>query len=321
MSGLDDLLKGIAVFNQGITQLATSRAINDANEQVQMLNSQELDRGQRLQAMTAVGNELSMRLGAAGADAGMINQLTSQLAPSAGAQFQAEENKQLQASSQAFQAEENERERAFRLELENRQRANEASKDARKRQKDLGAFMTTYQKEFNAKTAKATEALTMSKTVQDILKSGNPTGARSIGLFMAKLVQGGSQLSDAEREIFDSSPDIANKARSIAQKYRTGDPLTPDDRKFMTDLAGRFAQANENKINIYHKQLTEQAYQRASNTGYDFDRAEIANWFGRERSLPKQDPRISQLEEKLKQTTDPATKLRIENAIKKLKGM
>jgi hypothetical protein len=116
--GMDDLLKGLSVFQEGMKQLATTNAVTDANQKLTEVNSQALDRAQKLEMHTQIGNELAMRLGAAGADAAHIQTLTSQIAPSMGAQFQAEESKQLQLQSEKFQSGEKSKDRANAIALE-----------------------------------------------------------------------------------------------------------------------------------------------------------------------------------------------------------
>jgi hypothetical protein len=115
---LDDLLKGIAVFQDGLKQYATTNAINDANEQLLAINQQGLDKNAQLQAHTQVASSLALRLGAAGADAAHIQTLTGQLAPSQGAQYEAGVNADLQNKSQQFQTGEKAKDRANAITLE-----------------------------------------------------------------------------------------------------------------------------------------------------------------------------------------------------------
>lgn len=91
------MMKGAAAFGEGVQSLAQSRAYNDANEQLQNLNSQEMSKEQRLQAQSQVGNQLAMRLGAAGASPQSILVSADRLAPSASEQFQSQANTESQA--------------------------------------------------------------------------------------------------------------------------------------------------------------------------------------------------------------------------------
>lgn len=120
---LDDLLKGLSVFNQGLREYAINQGVNDVTKQIQELNQQALDEKERLVATTQVANDLALKLGAAGADASLIGQLAGQLAPSAGAQFQAQENMKSQERSQGFQTAERRAAQAFSAEQADKNRA------------------------------------------------------------------------------------------------------------------------------------------------------------------------------------------------------
>lgn len=114
----DDLIKGLAVFQEGMKQYATTNAINDANQQLADLNTQQLDKAKQLEAHNQIGQNLALRLGAAGTDAAHIQAVTSAIAPSQGAQYEADVNTALQKSSQTFQSQENSKERANKVLLE-----------------------------------------------------------------------------------------------------------------------------------------------------------------------------------------------------------
>ncbi len=114
----DDLIKGIAVFNQGVTEYAVSRAANDAHEQMNALNSQEMDRKQRLEAQSQIGNDLALRLQSAGANPADIAATANRLSVSGGEQAQilaAEDQTNL---TQKFKHAENEQLHAHQIELQ-----------------------------------------------------------------------------------------------------------------------------------------------------------------------------------------------------------
>ena len=96
MSGTDDFLKamesGAKMFNEGMTQLGTSMAIDDANKKIEQLNS-DVNRGIRSkEEYDTVGKQiaqgLAMRLSKVAASPEHIASATQGLLPSAGAMAQ-----------------------------------------------------------------------------------------------------------------------------------------------------------------------------------------------------------------------------------------
>lgn len=98
----DDLIKGLAVFNSGLKDLAISHATNDANEQLNQLNTQALSREDQIKAQSAIGNSLALRLQGVGADGADIAATAHRLSPSAGEMYQAQTAQDQQESSQKF---------------------------------------------------------------------------------------------------------------------------------------------------------------------------------------------------------------------------
>lgn len=118
MANFDNLLKGLGAFTQGIKTFAQSKAINEANEQVRELNQQELNFQEQIQAENQLAQSLALRLTQAGADASTVSAATSRFGVSKGALFQAEINRQLQASRIEAQTKLAEEERASRESLQ-----------------------------------------------------------------------------------------------------------------------------------------------------------------------------------------------------------
>lgn len=88
---LDDFLKGISVFNKGLTDLATAQAVSDAKEDLEDLKLTFAEREGMTpeqvgvesknyeEARNAVSQNLALRLGQAGASASQIQLLSQQL--------------------------------------------------------------------------------------------------------------------------------------------------------------------------------------------------------------------------------------------------
>src|SRR5690606_19713698 len=113
---MDALLKSLAMFKEGMQDYATLRATNDARQQLALLEQQQLDRSELLNAQTAIGQDLALRLAGIGTNPAQAQIAVSQLAPSAGARFQADVNADLQSASHQFQEEHQRRQFDFQAE-------------------------------------------------------------------------------------------------------------------------------------------------------------------------------------------------------------
>lgn len=107
-TNFDNLIKGLAVFRQGMQQLAVTGATNDAQKQLNELNAQGLSEQDRLKAQAQIGNNLALRMQAGGADAAQISAIANRLTPSGSEERQLQFAQSQQESSQKFTAGQNE---------------------------------------------------------------------------------------------------------------------------------------------------------------------------------------------------------------------
>jgi hypothetical protein len=305
MSGLEDFLKGIAAFNQGMTQFATARAVNDATEQVNALAGQEMDKNQTLQAQNQISQNLAMRLGAAGADTGLISQLTGQIAPSMGAQFQAQVGEEAQGRSQAFQKEQLGAEQTFQQEqtagkqafqtgereaeqkfsasesAKNRQLQREKASEAalmagtraeKDRLKEVGRAAESSQKQFNALAKKDMDALGAANLAMQAVQSNKPIGSEFAKMALAK-TQTGAQMSDAEREVFSGSKSYVARIQQAAQSAIKGN-LTPQNQLFLADIAKNLQMSAQRVLDKKAELVSSQMFERAKKIGLDMTQEE-----------------------------------------------
>ncbi len=80
-SGLDDLLAGLSVFKQGVTQYAVGQGIQNAQDQISQINSSQQSEIQKRQALTDTANNLTLHLAGLGADANTIQQTAAAIKP------------------------------------------------------------------------------------------------------------------------------------------------------------------------------------------------------------------------------------------------
>lgn len=272
--GMDDLLKGLAVFKDGMTQYHTAAAVNDANEQLTALHAQEMDRDQKIQAQSQISSSLAMRLGAAGTDASKIQALTSEIAPSQGALFQADTNKDLQENSQAFQGDEKQKDRDLQLQLERMRLKAMQSKTDKKLSKEEVAFVGVHQKAFDTQAQKSVAALSQLQIAKQALNSNNPIADKSLVNFLARASGEVGALTEADKKPFGGSTAYAAQAAQFAKNARDG-KFTTENRKFVTDLINTYETAQTKNIMTVRDRISKRANTQAGLAGYNLDEAKI----------------------------------------------
>lgn len=81
MGFLDDLQQSLGIFNQGVQQLSTQRAISQANDQVQAIRDSSLAEDQKQQEFRNLAQDLTLKMTAQGASAAHIQNIASAFAP------------------------------------------------------------------------------------------------------------------------------------------------------------------------------------------------------------------------------------------------
>jgi hypothetical protein len=218
----------MAVFQNGVKDLAVNNAMNNATKQVQELNAQALDEKEKLAQQTALANQLAMQLTGFGADAATVEQATK-FAPSTSAQYQAEQNAELQASSQQFQGEQADLDRKNRYAIA----ALALGKEDKLAEKDLRKAKDKALSEWNNRVGKdLIGAVREAKNFELMLKpvDGQVRPAQ-LALAATKLIRlsGDNRISDTDKEAM-ANPDPTIKAaamRSISKKI-AGRAITND---------------------------------------------------------------------------------------------
>lgn len=177
MPGNDDLYKGFEMFREGMAQYHTTQAVNDATEKLKELNSQEMDRQQQLVANQQVGNELALRLTAAGAKPEQIQAATQGLLPSASSVYQMEGQKQEGAASRQHESGEKALDRDLQRELNRGKMELLTGKGAEK----LAKFKTARMDKFDSRVKADITSLQNLGSLKEVMNaSDNPTGANLV---------------------------------------------------------------------------------------------------------------------------------------------
>lgn len=233
---LDDILKGFASLNQGLTEYATARALGDANSQLREIQAQQqaglLQEEQAFQASSMIAQDLGQRLGQVGASPAVVEQQVGLLTPSQGAQFQAKQAEKLQKSSQVFQREQLEREAALKVQLARIKDPKVMTEENKAIDKKVTEF-----KKGAATYTKAIDGIQAAKTLLDAVKPGQKLD-RAVITQLAKY--GILKALDPSGRISDA--DMANAAfeqgafQKLAESFR---------------LNWTFEEANQNALAFY----------------------------------------------------------------------
>lgn len=173
---LDDVLKGLSVFQSGMLQMGRQQALNDANQTLHKINTEMADEGERMQAATQLSSQLAMRLAGLGASGAELEAATS-FAPSPGAQFQIQAQKDMAGQARTFSAGEAEKDRKFR-----------ASEGAKDRAATLAGIL--------AKTKEAREVAAMELPPNLSVVGNGPISQKSVQAAQAATTKGGVALSN-----------------------------------------------------------------------------------------------------------------------------
>lgn len=268
MASMQELLQAFQMFNNGVKSFAISAATLDATKQVQQLNQQNLDEQEKLQAMNQLSQQLALRLTGVGADASQIESATNRIAPSLGAQYQAQVNKDLQESSQQFQREQGVTQFGQQKELTEMgygqaekvattaygrdknlkqmqisssekiagMRTDQAIKAAQAKQEEkLKGKLVEQQKDFHSKERKSLDALDAADGAIAALESGPHNTGIGIALgALARLGQQTGALTDTDIDLVRKNP---SEFGTIARKLKlnlTGEALQNERTFYIT---------------------------------------------------------------------------------------
>ena len=247
MSGLDDFIKGATLFKQGMQELAVNNALQDATKKIQDVNALMADENDRLAASTQVANELAMRMAASGADAAKIEATAGRMGVGAGAQFNAQYQREAQASTQKFNASESalDRKNAYDIALLGLAKSQNAA--AGKLDKEQDKLVIDAGTKFESAAKKHLEAVGQARSAKALLASGNPIADNAIGTFMARATGEVGNLTEAERKPFTGSMDIRSQLSQAMQQWKSG-TLTAKNRKLVELLAGKMEESAKSRV-------------------------------------------------------------------------
>lgn len=257
------------MFNQGATEIATLGAVQDANQQINQIKAQMTNEGEQRAALQETANQLALRLAGVGASGTQINAAFESIAPQ---QFGSAEQMQLFGAANNSQFLEDTGERLIKereqrglnakLRLQQTKQVSGLGKEMRQNVKDR-------QKEFNRLTAKTFERYSQVKLAQDSLKKKNPIADQAIKTMLARASGEVGNLTEAERAMFEGSPEIRAMAKRLFAKRAVG-ILPPEDRQSLQELIQLYLRGTQGYLQRNAQLISSQM---AGNTGMDKDQA------------------------------------------------
>lgn len=263
---LDDLLKGLGSFKEGLQSLAQGMAVNDARDQLSQINAQVQKESEKQMMAQQVGQDLALRLTKAGADANQIAGATQGILPSANQQQTMTAQKDMQAAGFEQQTKEKGMDRDLAITLKQMEMDRLGLKDDKKEAQIYTKLSDTFRKE-NKDLVGNWEKVS---SLNSVLKS---TPDR-VGVEMAKTgllkFAGEDRVSDADVARAQRDPSLrAGIARRLKLEM-TGEALA-DDRKFYQAILTHAEGLMKNKLSEKAK-----GYSKGSATlsGVDPDKLE-----------------------------------------------
>lgn len=231
-------LLGSQALEEGLNKISTNRALLEAEQAINTINTQITDERQRMQEFTKLGQGLAMRLSTLGMDAAGIEQTVGRLAPSVSAQFQAQENMRLQQSSQAFQASEGAKDRALRREQFTEEKRIRAEERSAKGQQDFKRY-------FIQKVAKNdTAALDLIEGAHAVYDESGPSQTAILQYKRALTKLGGEdRINQGDLELMEKYPAMRSR---ILKKI--GIEITGEADMEEAEFFRQVAQSMENKV-------------------------------------------------------------------------
>lgn len=279
MSGLDDFLKGINAFNQGLSEFAISSAVTDANKQMREINSMQMEQAEKEAAQNELSNTLALRLTQAGANASQVQTTAGRLGMSEPQQRELDFRRGQMQTSAMLSAEES------RLDSK-KESAKLLDKDAERRANALAKAQDKFEalpgvKKFKEAAEKADNALAL-------LNANNPVADQGIKTIMAKASGEVGNLTESEREQFAGSPAVFRRISRVITKYKDG-VLTDADREDIKILAKLMKQSAVRSLNKATVSFAKGRSQALKNIG--INETEI---------LETISPEVSELQNKIK---------------------
>lgn len=207
MSGNEELMNAMKMFRQGVTDLNTRMAVNDARAKLADMNTQVLKEEERLAFANQIGQDLALAMTGAGAAPEQVQAATQGLVPSASNTQTTRAQMEMHAAGQEGENRRADNKNATDLEIAKmRNEVLAGGQDSK-----LSKFKTARMDKFDARVKSDISAIQNLGSLQEVMNStDNPMGTNLIryGLLAAA---GAKPISDEEFARADAVPSYREK--------------------------------------------------------------------------------------------------------------
>ncbi len=257
---LQELFTAMNMFSNSAKEFGASRAINDAQTQVEHLKAQDMDEMQKRSELSALSNNLTMRLAGLGAPVSQIQTVAGAIAPEkindskdafiqgtmagkkGGALLGLADGLNKNADYSKNLDRENELAKA-RITASAMQMKQENQLDGKSK-----AQILSYQKEFNKLTKDDTAQLNNLGQAERLLPMGNPVADNTLRTFLARASGEKGPLSITDIEQYGGSRDLATKVQRFVQRQANGKELTAKDREQMLQIINSYRETMSDSL-------------------------------------------------------------------------
>lgn len=268
MTGFEQMMAGLSSLSTGMKNLATTRATSQAQDEVNALNSTEMDEMDKRNKLSAVAQNLTLRLSGIGADPTQIAQVTGAIKPANFAdaqdmyiQSQLNGSKKLDTAAKNVQKfEEDPKLAQIRLQGDYSLRAAQA-KAKEMDDKSYGKEFSKLVDDINPNRARSGELGKLQSRINaagrvDALYAAsqgnpNPVQMRELGTTVANMLTMGSQTAVAQ--IDELVPDTMKGDSNKIKQWLSNNPTGLEQQQFAKqyfELAGRERKQSAHQLKL-----------------------------------------------------------------------
>lgn len=268
---LDEMLKGFAALNQGLSELAIGTAARDAQAQIADMHATIKDEKEKLARANAIGQELGLRIQSAGGTQADVMANAGRLSVSAGETAQLQNAIQQKQMGQEFRInQELPYQRETELQKIREHNKGLLGKQNRALTSQEMTFVGKHTSQFEAGAKKPLEALNQIRATRDLLNSDNPLADNTIPTFMARASGEVGNLSEADKRPFGGNQSFAAKWKQASVNAATG-KLTAENRKLIGQVLDILEKRHIKNTIAVRDRIAKRGAKAATLYGYDID--------------------------------------------------
>lgn len=198
-TGFDQMMAGLGALSESMKQFATTRAINQSQQEINQLNNMEIDDAQKRQQMNMISQNLAMRMTGIGADPNQIATSAGMIAPKP-----LDQTDDWIRSGRTIGLEEKQKDR----ELDWKKALLSVSKAAQKRDAKAGEVALAQLDKFrmHPPVSKIYESLEAGSQLNALISQNSPLSDAAAQYKFAKLAQGSGILTDSDLANLSGDP-------------------------------------------------------------------------------------------------------------------